>query len=367
MSEKDIIKLVITGGPCAGKTTALSKLEEELSEKGYKVFAINESATELLSDGISKKEMTELEFQTAVMDLQLQKEKIFEEAAERCPSQKVIILCDRGVLDGKAYLTKEEFKKMLDSRKYNEVNLRDGYDAVFHLRTAADGAEDFYNLTTNRVRAESLKEAKFYDEKTAEAWTGHPHLRIIDNSTGLDEKIDRLMEEIYAFIGVPLPLEIERKFLIKMPNIADISKLISCAKIEIIQTYLCSENPDEVRRIRQRGSNGDFVYYYTVKKSITPVKRVEVERKITKEEYLSLLMEADTSLRQIKKTRYCFTWNNIYYELDIYPFWNDKAIIEIELTSEKQIVNMPNFIELIKEVTDDNKYSNYSLAKEIPR
>jgi CYTH domain-containing protein len=224
-----------------------------------------------------------------------------------------------------------------------------------------------YNITSNRVRAESLKEAKFYDEKTSEAWTGHPHLRIIDNSTGLDEKIDRLMEEIYAFIGVPLPLEIERKFLIKMPNIVDITKLISCAKIEIIQTYLCSENPDEVRRIRQRGSNGDFVYYYTIKKSITPIKRVEVERKITKEEYLSLLMEAETSLRQIKKTRYCFTWNNIYYELDIYPFWNDKAIIEIELTSEKQIVNMPNFIELIKEVTDDNKYSNYSLAKEIPR
>jgi nucleoside-triphosphatase THEP1 len=115
MSEKDIIKLVITGGPCAGKTTALSKLEEELSEKGYKVFAINESATEILSAGISKKEMSELDFQTAVMDLQLQKEKIFEEAAEKCPSQKVIILCDRGVLDGKAYLTKEEFKKMLDN------------------------------------------------------------------------------------------------------------------------------------------------------------------------------------------------------------------------------------------------------------
>jgi CYTH domain-containing protein len=59
-------------------------------------------------------------------------------------------------------------------------------------------------------------------------------------------------------------------------------------------------------------------------------------------------------------------WNNILYELDIYPFWNDKAILEVELENENQNVDIPDFLELIEEVTNDNRYTNYSLAKEIP-
>lgn len=47
---------------------------------------------------------------------------------------------------------------------------------------------------------------------------------------------------------------------------------------------------------------------------------------------------------------------------DIYPFWNDKAILEIELSDEKADVSFPDFIKFIKEVTDDDNYKNASLA-----
>ena len=43
-----ISKIVLTGGPCAGKTTALSMIEQKLTEKGYKVIIVTESATEMM-------------------------------------------------------------------------------------------------------------------------------------------------------------------------------------------------------------------------------------------------------------------------------------------------------------------------------
>ena len=74
-------------------------------------------------------------------------------------------------------------------------------------------------------------------------------------------------------------------------------------------------------------------------------------------------MEADTEKRQIRKTRYCLTHDNQYFEIDIYPFWKDKAVVEIELNDENQTVVFPEQLRVIKEVTDDSSYKNASLAK----
>ena len=200
------------------------------------------------------------------------------------------------------------------------------------------------------------------DEKLISAWTGHPHLRIIDNSTDFDDKMKRLIGEISAFLGEPQPFEIERKFLINYPDIKRLEKNPLCRKVEIIQTYLKSTDNEEVR-VRQRGENGNYIYYRTSKRKVTDIKRVETESRLSKEEYLSLLMEADTSKRQIRKTRYCLTYDNQYFEIDVYPFWNDKAIMEIELKDENETVAVPDFIEVIKEVTEDEEYKNASLAR----
>ena len=74
-------------------------------------------------------------------------------------------------------------------------------------------------------------------------------------------------------------------------------------------------------------------------------------------------MNADTTRRQIRKDRYCLTYENQYFEIDVYPFWNDKAIAEIELSDEAAPITFPKQIKVIKEVTDDESYKNASLAK----
>lgn len=359
----DITKIVITGGPCAGKSTAMSRLQDFFEQLGYAVLFIHETATELISGGVAPWTCgTNIDYQKVQLKLQLEKEKAFEEAAGAMKKEKILIVCDRGALDNKAYMPAQVFLSVLDEIGTNEVELRDNYDAVFHLVTAAKGAEEYYTTANNASRTETPEQAAALDDKIINAWTGHPHFRVIDNSSDFDNKIKRLIAEIASFLGEPEPLEIERKFLIEYPDIEWLESVESCEKIEIVQTYIKSDSGDEVR-VRQRGVDGNYIYFQTTKRKITDIKRVETERRLSQKEYLRLLMEADTSRRQIRKTRYCLTYKNQYFEIDVYPFWDDKAIMEIELRDENIPIEFPERISIIKEVTDDEAYKNAQLAK----
>ena len=359
-NEKQIFKIVLTGGPCSGKSTAMKRIREEFTKLGYYVLVVPETATEFILGGIAPWTLGDYEkFQFLIMQLQLQKEELFLSGAKDVLNyDKVLIVCDRGVMDSRAYMTKLEFDNCVRKLQTTEVKLRDNYDAVFHLVTAAIGAREHYNHN-NEARYETAEEAAENDKRVLSAWTGHPHLRVIDNSTDFEKKLDRLIEEISSFLSQPY--EIERKFLIEYPNVKNLEKLENCRKVEIIQTYLKADNGSEIR-IRQRGENGSFTYTKTTKKPVSDIKRLETEVKLTKDEYLKLLLEADTSLKQIRKTRYCLVYNNQYFEIDIFPFWKDKAIMEIELKDENQQIDFPKFIKIIKEVTGDKNYFNQKMA-----
>lgn len=362
-STVEITKIVITGGPCAGKTTAMSWIQSNFTKLGYTVLFVPETATELITGGVTPWTCgTNADYQKCQMKLQLEKERIFEQGASTMPVEKVLIVCDRGTLDNKAYMSALDFATVISSLSCNEVELRDSYDAVFHLVTAAKGAEQFYTTANNAARTETVEQAAELDDKLIVAWTGHPHLRIIDNAAGFEEKLKKLIAEIAAFLGEPEPFEIERKFLIEYPDIEKLEKLPNCQRVEIIQTYLTAPEGEE-SRVRQRGADGNYIYIQTTKKKVTGLKRVEVERRLTKDEYLRLLMDADPNCRPIRKTRYCLTYDNQYFEIDVYPFWDDQAIVEIELNDENDEIRFPADFKVMKEVTEDESFKNASLAK----
>jgi len=359
----DITKIVLTGGPCAGKTTAMSWIQNHFTKHGYTVLFVPETATELITGGVAPWTCgSNAEYQKCQLMLQMEKEKIFTQGAATMPVDKVLLVCDRGTLDNKAYMTEEEFSEVLSGLGCNEVELRDSYDAVFHMVTAAKGAEQFYTTANNAARTETVEQAAQLDDKLIAAWTGHPHFRVVDNSRGFEDKLKTLLREISFFLGVPEPFEIERKFLIEYPDLENLQKLPNCQKVEIIQTYLKTAQGQE-SRVRQRGCGGHYVYMQTTKKKVTDVKRVEVERRLTKDEYLELLMEADPACRPIRKDRYCLTYDNQYFEIDVYPFWDHQAIVELELTDEQTQIRFPEFLKVIREVTDDPTYKNAALAK----
>ncbi len=365
--KKQIIKkIVLTGGPCAGKTTAFNWIQNNFPKQGYKVLFVSESATELITSGIVPWETaSNLDFQQTIIKMQMEKEKIFEEIARKLPFEKILIVCDRGVMDNKAYMSKRDFNYLLKSLGVTETSLKDSYDAVFHLVTAAKGAKEFYNLD-NPARTETIEDAIKLDNALINAWTGHPHLRVIDNSSDFEEKMKRLMREISGVLGEPNPYEIERKFLIEKPDIEFLESLPNCEKVQIYQTYLKSKDNEEVR-IRQRGSNGSFTYSKTRKINISGIKRIEIETRLTQEEYLSELLNADPSKGQIIKDRYCLCYETQYFEIDIYPFWEKEAICEIELMSEDEKIKFPDFLNVIDEVTDNLDYRNSSIASSLVR
>ena len=72
---------------------------------------------------------------------------------------------------------------------------------------------------------------------------------------------------------------------------------------------------------------------------------------------------ADPALRPIRKTRYCLTWEEQYFEIDVYPFWQDRAILEIELSDENAPIRFPKELKVLREVTEDEEYRNASLAR----
>ena len=362
-----ITKIVITGGPCAGKTTAMTKIQEEFEKRGYKVLFIPETATELISGGVAPWTCgSNLDYQKCQVSLQKFKEATFEQAAATMDTEKVLIVCDRGVLDNKAYMSQEEFDAVMRSLSTNEVTERDQYDAVFHLVTAAKGALDAYTTANNEARKETPEEAAALDDKTSACWTGHPHRRVIDNSTDFDGKLSRTVAEIAAFLGEPEPMEIERKFLIRYPDLLWLEDKPNCSKVDMIQTYLIAKDDRTEVRVRQRGQNGNFICYKTEKRFISDMSRVEVDRRIDMNEYVSLLAEADPARRPVRKTRYCLTENNRYYEIDIYPEWKKQAILEIELRSEDEEVILPECIKVIREVTQEPAYKNYAMARTMP-
>ena len=135
-----------------------------------------------------------------------------------------------------------------------------------------------------------------------------------------------------------------------------------------VRIYLYSPGDAEMR-VRRRGRNGKYVYYWTEKRRISDTARVEIEKRISKEEYAAFLHQADPERRPIHKTRYCLIENNRYFEIDIYPEWEKQAVMEVELRDENEVIeeiDFPGNIHVIREVTNDYAYQNYSLALFMP-
>ena len=364
---KTVCKIVLTGGPCAGKTTALSRISDYFGKVGWRTLIVSEAATELITGGIYPMDFENpLFFQKLLLKTQMLKEKNCVDAAyEMKEADKVLVVCDRGLYDNKAYMSSEDFDECIRQIGSEASEAINSYDAVFHLVTAADGAEEFYTLANNAARSEGIEEARALDQKTQNAWVGHPHLRIIKNEGSFEDKLKKLLTEVSVVLGEPEPFEIERKYLIEYPDLKLLRAMPNCQEVEILQTYLSGGNKNDEVRVRQRGVDGNYTFTKTTKRwTPDPTKRVEIERRISRDEYLKALMDACPGANSIRKTRFCVLRRESgqYLEIDVYPTSDKYAILEVELSSVNDEVVAPDFIKIIKEVTADEAYRNYNIA-----
>jgi len=161
------------------------------------------------------------------------------------------------------------------------------------------------------------------------------------------------------------PLEIEYKFLIIMPD-PEILNRYGAVMSDIVQTYLISED-GSTERVRSRTTNGNVVYTHTRKNRLTAAVCQEYESEIDEAAYKDLLRRADPDKQPIRKQRYVINYQKMVYEIDVYPFWTDRAIMEVELEYEDQPIPYPPFARIIRDVTADKRYKNSSLAQKIPK
>ena len=158
------------------------------------------------------------------------------------------------------------------------------------------------------------------------------------------------------------PFEIERKFLIEYPDTAWLERQPGCQRAQITQTYLLADAGEEAR-VRMKRQGDAVEYVHTIKRRVTDIRRVEIERQITCEEYEQLLAQADPVCRVMEKVRYCLPHMGQRFEIDVYPFWDDQAIMEIELGDEDEQVHFPPQIRVIREVTREKGFKNAELAR----
>ncbi|MBQ7999942.1 MAG: CYTH domain-containing protein [Ruminococcus sp.] len=164
-------------------------------------------------------------------------------------------------------------------------------------------------------------------------------------------------------------LEIEYKFLIRFPDVKILEAQPEYKCCELTQMYLSlpdSLGEESTRcRIRRVKSKEGISYIKTFKRKVTEMTRVEIESEISAEEFESLSKYIRDGYSPVSKVRHSFKLQGFTYEVDIFPFWDDRAYLEIEVESEDINPPIPDFIHIIKDVTYDARYRNSALAQHI--
>lgn len=224
-------RVVLTGGPCAGKSTVMTDIKEMLRESNFLVFTMPEVATEMFKwsdckmwDDFSAEgseddkvwaelQVTLTKVQMTIEDsiLQMARRSLQKRRKSETPPHGVVILLDRGVVDNLAYCTKEAWAMVLEELGTTTARLRDGrYDHVIHLVTAANGAEQYYSLVQaesgdvheQSARTETAEQAKALDLRTQDSWKGAKSHYIINNAgANFDEKREKVKHVVRTIIG----------------------------------------------------------------------------------------------------------------------------------------------------------------------
>lgn len=368
-------KVVLTGGPCGGKTTGQSRLCTFFENLGWKVFRVPETASTLLSGGVKFADLSPDDaklFQENLLKTMIQMENTFFALGERF-NRDCIIICDRGTMDASAFITKGEWESLMKNNGWNPVELRDTrYNQIIHMVSAAKGAEDFYTTENHNCRSENLDLAKELDDRAAEAWIGHPYFDVIDNSTNFDTKIRRMISAVCQRMGLDTGDRLEtnaRKLKFLVRSLPSDDKFPPFEDFDVIHDYLQTNSRKTQARLRKRGQKDRWSYTITVRRPEVRGQCVEVKTQISSRDYCTMLEQRDKHHFTIFKKRRCFLYHNQYFQLDIYKEpchkrCNGLILLETYTTQalEEFMAKLPDFLDIVENVTGQPNHSMYNLS-----
>jgi len=185
-------KIVLTGGPSGGKTTALSIIKENF---GSKVALVKEAATLIYSGGFPRKDGSAPHTYHGQRIIYFVSKEL-EELAEKTEPAAEFVICDRGTLDGAVFwpFGPEDFLKNMDTTLEEELKR---YYMIIHLSPPTDAS--FYQSTA--VRTEDLKGALEIDRKILKIWEKHPNRIVIPAQAKYFDKAKIIKEVIAKELG----------------------------------------------------------------------------------------------------------------------------------------------------------------------
>jgi len=375
-SSEKVYKFVITGGPCSGKTTAMERLPVFLRERGFRVFIAQEAATMLFVNGASIDDFGLEGCPYAFQQFIIKTQQTLEDALynyAKATRQPSIILCDRGIMDGSAYIDSVSFESLLKEVNMDMISARDGrYDAVFHLVSAADGAESFYTLENNSARSESSEEAKRLDNATQLAWMGHHHHVIIDNKNNksFERKLEELIAAVAQRVGLPSLRRRAHKYRLLQPP--DLSLLPNVQTFDVEKIILNpaqtgtvpGETGTEIKRtIRKRSQGRLSSYGLTIVKLLPTGEKVELKQVISAKMYNTLATSAaDTKRAVIHQKRFCFLWETQSFH--VYQYLKPQPGLWLLFCQSDGEPHLPPFLQVDKEIDEnDTVFSSHSLSR----
>lgn len=189
------LRVVLTGGPGGGKTTAADLLRRE---SGDRVIVVPEAASLLFAGGFPRPtdDGGLRNLQAAIYHVQRNLEDV---QAGRHPNR--VLLCDRGTVDGGAYWPDGDGFYAAVGSSYEEELER--YDAVIFFETAALGGHGFQS--ENFHRTESQREAVDLDRRLRELWMRHPSFTLIPHSTSFFAKMTQGFEVLERMVNRGAP------------------------------------------------------------------------------------------------------------------------------------------------------------------
>jgi hypothetical protein len=198
-----IPRIVLTGGPCGGKTSAFEYLKIRLPQMDVKPIFVPELATAMFNAGVkwidvSHSETKSFRFQVEMIKAQMTNEDIYYSFAHLPAGEKKVIICDRGTVDNMVY-AKDEWHDDILSQVGSLGFLKRRYDGIIHLNTLAYG--EGYNQN-NPARYETRDAAINMDQRTWNMWAKGPtiyHERISHN-VSLNDKLEQVAQHVIKVV-----------------------------------------------------------------------------------------------------------------------------------------------------------------------
>lgn len=195
-------KIVFTGGPSAGKTKVIENLRNYYNRLGYNVFVISETSTELIKVGFKwwDNSIETNIYQRLIFKYQLDKENNIIKAIENSNIKNVIILLDRGLMDGKAYMDSNDFISMVSGYGFLEKNIYSRYDAVFYLESVSIEFPELFSNENNEARKSNVEQAKVFDRKVKQIWEKHNTFIEVKACKTFEEKYNNILKYVSNII-----------------------------------------------------------------------------------------------------------------------------------------------------------------------